>query len=545
VSTTNPDSMHGGAARKENSAPAPSRTPASLMVVLVVVAWVALAVFLASLIGTGDFGRLKLAAFAIGGVVYLLFGLRWTWAIGFAICMFDLWLLGFGFKVSSTETAMAFCGGVALLVSWRKAPSAVPAICRRGAYRALKAALLGYLLYLLGHFAFNHLSPFHAAEYSPKHFARSVAAAGAAFTTLWVLLQFPRTVLARRTFPSVLGVVLLGALLFNIAARLYEFSGGSGLLLNDSGVPVSFLIPVLEAAPNSYALRHVPLLGLVLGMGFLGSEWIRRHARGTTLLFRAVVALSLAGAALSGGRATILMSFGLLVFTSLQRRRYALAACTVAALALLTAAVNAVPEQLNRLPWTVQRSLALLVFTDRPDARADIDSSSQWRWEVFQRALGEWRSDRRTLWFGRGTFAWTEADERLARADAFHNGMDTAIRRGATHNLLTDLLVVHGLVGLGLYALALVALERFLSACRRELPGDDPGHALAGCCRMLLLIFTGMSLFGGSHLPASVAWLAALLVGHLYQRERAAASPPVAPAPRFPVGTALAAGPGR
>jgi hypothetical protein len=201
------------------------------------------------------------------------------------------------------------------------------------------------------------------------------------------------------------------------------------------------------------------------------------------------------------------------------RGRFMPAVLAAVFLALLTATLNTFPRAIRDLPPTVQRSMALLIFTERVEARSSIENSSAWRLEVFQRATAEWLGDRRIFWFGRGSFSWTAADERLLLQDGYGSAMDSAIRRGATHNLLSDLLVMYGLVGASLYFLLLAFWERFLARCRRFLAEDEIGRTLAMLCWVQVLIYSGIGLIGGGFVPAEVAWMTGLLVGRMHRKQ--------------------------
>ena len=483
------------------------------------------AVLVGGRIGSGDFSTVKAVLFLLLGGAHVLFLLDRTWALGFAICVFDLWLVGFGFRISSTEASVVVAAGFAALVCWRKNLLLAPGLCESAAFRALRILLTLFLGYLAGHLLFNHLKPFRPGDYELRNFARTVVSTGGPFLVLWLLVRFPRGSPGHDTFPRLLGVWLFAALVFNIGAGLHLLVAGVTLTLGEAAVPTSFVIPFLDAAPNLFVLRRIAVTAVLLGAGFSGTLWLRRQPGGVRLLFWSLVPLGLLGALLSGGRAVPLVAVAVLVGVHALRGRFLPAILAAVSLALLTATLNTFPGSLRHMPEPVQRSLALLVLTDRVEARSSIDSSSAWRWEVFQRSAGEWLSDRRIFWFGRGSYPWTAADERLLLQDGYGGAMDSSIRRGATHNLLTDLLLVHGLAGAILYFATLLALERFLARCRRELAGDELGHTLATLCWVQVVVFTGLGLVAGTFLPTEVSWMTGLLVGRLYRVKNTAPAP--------------------
>ena len=88
---------------------------------------------------------------------------------------------------------------------------------------------------------------------------------------------------------------------------------------------------------------------------------------------------------------------------------------------------------------------------DMPEAKGDIDASSNWRWLLATQAFDEWKSNSRKFLIGRGVHAFTERDMVVIKLQGYFGGMEVALRRGATHNVVTDLLITVGLVGTVLY----------------------------------------------------------------------------------------------
>jgi O-antigen ligase len=103
------------------------------------------------------------------------------------------------------------------------------------------------------------------------------------------------------------------------------------------------------------------------------------------------------------------------------------------------------------VPFGLQRSLAMIPGMDMPEAKGDIDASSNWRWLLATQAFDEWKSNSRKFLIGRGVHAFTERDMVVIKLQGFFGAMDVALRRGATHNIVTDLLITVGLVGAILY----------------------------------------------------------------------------------------------
>ena len=136
---------------------------------------------------------------------------------------------------------------------------------------------------------------------------------------------------------------------------------------------------------------------------------------------------------------------------------------------IAVALVNVFSAEINaKAPQLVTRTLQV-VMVKKGSAVASIRSSSNWRTELRNRALDEWRTDSRTLFFGRATYRFDEGDMRVRRqVGGYYAGIETALRRGATHNLTTDLLVQYGAVGFSLYMFFLLAFTHALWQALKE-----------------------------------------------------------------------------
>lgn len=151
-------------------------------------------------------------------------------------------------------------------------------------------------------------------------------------------------------------------------------------------------------------------------------------------------------------------------------------------------------------------------------AMDSIDSSSRWRQELTDRAFAEWRSHPRIFWFGRATYSYGSDDERaLVASGGFEALIQTSLRRGTTHNLLTDLLIAYGLVGCILYLTLYVAIIFFLWKLHTSRQLSEPAAnltlvCLAGSTFSLLIGVVA----GGGFLP-EIVWFMIILIASLYR----------------------------
>jgi O-antigen ligase len=110
----------------------------------------------------------------------------------------------------------------------------------------------------------------------------------------------------------------------------------------------------------------------------------------------------------------------------------------------------------NYVPFGLQRSLAIIPGMDMPEAKGDIDSSTDYRWTLAMLTFTEWSSNSRKFFVGRGVHAFTDRDLLVLKYGDVYSKMNFAVRRGATHNIVTDLLITVGLLGTILYVLVFI-----------------------------------------------------------------------------------------
>jgi O-antigen ligase len=231
-----------------------------------------------------------------------------------------------------------------------------------------------------------------------------------------------------------------------------------------------------------------------------------------------LILLGSVGCLLSGGRAAVTTSIFLVLATLLLRRRVR-AFCAILALAgCIILFVNIFSSSINReAPVPLLRPLQWVMINKNDAASNSIDSSTRWREELFQMAIEEWRSDPRIFWFGRATYGFGVSDAFAYRiSGGFRAGQESSLRRGATHNLVTDLLVTYGLVGCVLYYCLILAIIRFLWFVYRS---RNPPAAVQPLALFSLIIYVSYILIasvgGGTFLPDTI-WLLILLVTALH-----------------------------
>lgn len=219
---------------------------------------------------------------------------------------------------------------------------------------------------------------------------------------------------------------------------------------------------------------------------------------------------------MSGGRATIAFVLVLFLVLLAMTRQVGLLMLSVGACGLLIAGVNMMPSLVKKSPNWVQRSLNVVLIEKDQEVSERIEGSTDWRYQLFQRALDEWRSDPRIFWFGRSTYSFG-LDDLIARSVAGEQDatLESSLRRGATHNMITDLLVIFGLIGLVLYCCLYFALMFFLWCLYRSSEVDEIAKALTLVLLISLAFNFAYGVLGGANFPVTLAWFYVILIAYV------------------------------
>lgn len=493
------------------------------------------------LIGSGEMGTIKALLLLVFVAAYVVFLHAHTWKFALLICALSFTYVGWGFKVSVMEMSGTLAVLTVAATCWRKQRIPTPKVMELNCFRVFDLALLAWLLYSGGHALYTVMDPFLPEEFALKNFAKTVAGMTGGWALVYYFIHRPRGVIADENMNwSVLVIGLVG-LLANILIRLWGIQHGvqNPEIAAELGDAASIFNGVnLDLLEDSYALRaQAPFVATICAV-LVGSNWLRRQ----TPLFRfaTVMAfiLSFVAAVVSGGRATIIFVFFVTGVTLWVRKYYRLVLGACAAGLLSIVALNLIPGVLHTVPEVMQRSLQMVIFTEESEfARLSISDSTNWRQDLVGRAFAEWQSDPRIFWFGRGTYKFGNEDIIAQKFNIAEGAMETSLRRGSTHSLVTDLLVVYGLCGLVVFFAMMISLLWFLWRVYRHPGTGEVGKAVALICLIQIGFNFVYDLIGGGMTPLQVIWLLIALVGHLYyleaknsvskesQRERRASRP--------------------
>lgn len=502
--------------------------------------WMAL--ILGMLAGSGDFTRLQMIGAASVVAIFVLFFLRHIWVIGLLICFCAFYQVGFGFTMGDAEMSLVVAGLFFAMTWWRKKKTIRPEVLEGWSFGLLNTLMILWLAYVFGHTIFNIYDPYRPSEFAMKNLLKTVEGWTGPILLMVYFANRPQYISVPRNFPRRIAWLFIIALGINIAIRLFQLATGAYTTAADPNDPLAadyFTIPVLNLMENVFALRTTTPMAMLFCGAIIVTRWFKEQPLKDKRLFYIVMVMSLVGAVLSGGRGTLGFVLGLFAIFLVIQRRIGVLIGFITLAALLAGAANMMPGVLKSAPTLVRRSLNWALIERDTDTSEMIQGSSNWRLTLFERALAEWRSDPRIFWFGRATYSYGMEDVIAMTISGEDSTIESSLRRGTTHNLITDMLVTFGLVGLVLYFSLYFSLLFFLWTLYRNRQLDE----LARTFTLIILVFMVFNFIyaamGGGNIPMTMAWFFIILIAYLYglhaEALRAAVSAKIDPpkGPRF------------
>jgi O-antigen ligase len=478
------------------------------------------------LIGTGDFRTIGFIGALLFAVLFVLHLYRYFWQMSLFLILFNFIYRPFGFAFGGLELSVAAGTAVLAMFVWRKRVTPKSDIPAAQSLALVEFIVAAWLLYSVLHFAHTLRDPFSPADFSLGNVAKTYFGYSA---PLFLFLCFSRAPGAVDTGPhffTTISRICLVALLINCALRLYQIRSGTEFLY----------IPWIEAIDNRYTLRTVgPLAALLGAVGLTRHRW-GEHSVGARAMFCVLIVGGVAGSVVSGGRASLVMSICFIAATLFLRRKFFLLFIALILAASGIGFANLFASEINTGAHPmVQRSLQWVLLEKGNEASHSIESSSRWRAELADRAFDEWRSHPRIFWFGRATYSYTSDDETaIFMLGGYEAIMQSALRRGATHNLITDLLITFGLIGCVIYLLMYFAIILYLWQLHRSRNLNEEAGNLGLVSFVAVMVTLLSGLVAGSSLAPELAWFIIILTvavrsgTGLVQPSRT--SPPPAPA---------------
>jgi hypothetical protein len=460
------------------------------------------------------------ALFIVIGIIITYFTVtsqKWLQYCFIAIS-FGFIMSPFGFKIGALELCGFFIGCFIIKHAWLKGSLGIPRSLKFGSPIFYATSL--FVLYLIFHTIYNISYPHNGELVKLSNILKTLTQISSPFIVIaFALISFNKTKAPDDLYRFVSIVLILGMLL-NIIIQIYQvlflnftLFSEDDLLLDKYSEKKSLYIPILNITNNIFQLRSIAPISSALAIIILLSKDPTVKFKGTIFYAKILFILSFISALLSGGRATIILCFLFTLIILFKKQRFSSALFITFALFILLISVKVVNDVDSRLvPQSVQRALAPLSFLGFEKASSSIESSSNWRDELRQLSFNDWLQSTRTILFGRSIYAYTETDAAIAR-EGYFGEMNISLRRGSTHNIVTDLLVPFGLVGLSLYALCVFIIFRKLIYIREiyskksSIAGD-----ISSLLIMLVPLYIIYGIFGGAGFTFELGCLMAFLL---------------------------------
>ena len=497
----------------------------------VTLAGLVLATFIAISIGSGGYVTLVCLAAFLGFVTYIIYFQKYTWQIALLICYTGLFFWPVGFRLGPTELTSGLGVLLAVTTGWQKRAVERVGILKHSSFSLLRGLLLLWIVYVAIHMWYNIYSPLRPSEFALKNALKTYFEALMPMALLWYFSGKPTGIRIKGNITRTLAILLLVGVIFNLAIACYGILTHHNVADPEVQYSPAFLIPGINAFENPYMLRVLgPALVLFGATTLCLGQPAARVSRTLSALLVLVGSL---GSVLSGGRATIATAVLLVLAMLLVRKQIGAFLIILILAALFILFVNVFSDWINhRVPVAIARPLQWVMVSKNKQAEGSIESSSRWREELFSRAIAEWRSDPRIFWFGRATYGFGVNDFRAMRiSGGFEAGIDSSLRRGETHNLLTDLLVTYGLVGCVLYYSLAVAIISFLWIAYRSPTVPSVLKPLRLICLITFVSYPITASIAAGLYSAENMWLLIVFVAALYQHDSLSNEPNATIAP--------------
>jgi hypothetical protein len=477
-----------------------------------------LALSVGVMVGQNNYLLLVLVLMILGLLGYVTLLQEHTWQIALLICFIGVVFRPLGFDFGPMELSCGLGALLALTTGWRKTAKAQPAVLTQPGFALLRLLLLCWLVYLGLHMIYNIRAPFLPGEFAMKNALKSYFAAVAPAILLWYFSSHPGLVRVKPNAMRVLAALLLIGVTFNLAITIYSIIVHHNPVDPEvSDAMPALWIPILNVRENPFVLRSLGSTAVLFGTTALCLGRTRLGiARGISML---LIFIGLIGSLLSGGRASVsisvVLALAVLLLTKKVRALFVTFCVSIACLIV----INASSGWINRnLPIDIVRPLQWVMISKDVQAESSIESSSRWRQELFRMAIAEWRSNPRIFWFGRATYGFGVTDYLNAEiTGAYNAAMEASLRRGATHNLISDLLVTYGLMGCILYYALMLAILRFLWRVYRTSTVALLPRAFSLFCLITYASYLIVSSVGGGLAPPEMTWLLIILIAILHR----------------------------
>jgi hypothetical protein len=408
--------------------------------------------YIGSFLAEANYFKLGMVAAIILFLFYALFLNKYWIFIALLISALGFRIQPLGPALDPEHIAVLLCLGFILSNFWKKTSPAKSETAVLNTFSWFNRSFIVFTVFLIIHSYITIYYPSPEIVVAFRNLAKQYFYFWAPFAILWTTIRFIRFIPAVKKPHTWIGIIFLLGIAFNIILRAYSSYivgvGEKDLVTGEMISPSVLYIPVVNLADNVFVLRGLSPLVALFGIAMLTSRNKNLIGKGQNFLWVSLLVLGIVGSVLSMGRATMVITVLLVILCLLIRKHIAAVAIIFLLFVfLIVGARIAYEADKDYVPFGIQRSLAMIPGMDMPEAKGDIDASSEWRWMLATRALDEWKSNSRKFFIGRGVHAFTDRDIAVGKLDGYYGVMDINLRRATTHNIVTDLLLTIGLLG--------------------------------------------------------------------------------------------------
>lgn len=421
-----------------------------------------LAIILGLASGSGNSTQIGKVFIIIGFITYTISIQQYTWKIIYFLACLGFTYIPGGFAFTTPEITCAGLFGLFVATWWCKDKPGLPVEMEQVPFKLFNFCLLAWVIYTIGHAGYTIFDPIKPDEVAIKNLLKTYMSWTGVPLAILYFVNRPQTLKVNKDFPRTIGAILLFGLTINLAIRIYAFCtgrfGGDDTLtlmeINDS----LFRIPIIGATENIYVFRTLGPTAILISIAYLSSEWIRAQQRRQRIIFQLCLLFGIIGTLISGGRASIIIAitFTALIFFLQKKYHQLLGVGFFSLITIVLINILYHTGAMQHMPPMVLRSSSGLIINKGAEAKNAFHGSNDWRYDLFEAAINEWKSDPRIFWFGRSTYSYGEIDILDIKLHGGEGVMNASLRRGTTHNLITDILIVFGLSGFCLF-MALIA----------------------------------------------------------------------------------------
>jgi hypothetical protein len=433
---------------------------------IAIVATLIFAMVLAHLATTGQYAALVLVAVWVIATATIVFVRDHWWSPAILITALSLKTYALGFALTGLEIGMVI---LALTFPIKKAMKTLWPVSPKLPAGAIFWTLLGYFcLHAVIILIYSKID--NAPQ--PKNIIKAYYGAIAPLILYAMMLRFckPRTVVQT-------GAILLGIyIVTSIIALIVAATGFELPYVQDLKLQVDFL----NGEVSLIFLRGTGPAMFVWAIAF----WPVARVDAYKVILAIAIALGAVGTLFGGGRATLGVCFLAAAFFAVARRKYWLAIPVVLILLIASAAVTTVPGFVDSLPTNIQRTLALLNFSEnKNEIQSSLQGSDEWHQQLRSESIPYWMQDTVSFWVGHGFKSWDDSIVLMSAEGGGNADLETvkqfAIEMGITENMFSAITNIFGLVGLLLYAAFLIQLTFRTWKARGICP---PGSAERAFC---------------------------------------------------------------